>query len=136
MTGAFRAVAPFGASRFCPAPARRFQSMLTGLSLLAASAPTQLIDPSQATCSSGTGGAICRWVYEATGSQLAADITLWVVEKPLKIALILLLAWGAIWVGKRTVHAFVISLPKHIPLPGAPENAAAQLREQQRNTSI
>jgi moderate conductance mechanosensitive channel len=112
------------------------QLMLAGLSVLAASAPTQLIDPSQATCSTGTGGAICRWVYEATGSQLAADITLWVVEKPLKIALILVLAWAAIWVGKRAAHAFVVSLPKHIPLPGPAEDAAAQLREQQRNTSV
>ena len=110
--------------------------MLAGSSVFAATPPPQLIDPSQATCSTGTGGAICRWVYEATGSQLAADITLWVVEKPLKIVLILVLAWGAIWIGKRTAHAFAVSLPQRIPLPGAAEDAATQLREQQRNTSI
>ena len=104
--------------------------------VLASNAPTQLIDPSQATCSTGTGGAICRWVYEATGSQVAADVTLWVVEKPLKIVLILSLSWGAVWLGKRLVHTFVVALPRHIPLPGPVADAAAQRREEQRNTSI
>ena len=104
--------------------------------LLAASETPQLIDPSQATCSTGTGGAICRWVYEATGSQLAADITLWVIEKPLKIALVLGLAWCAVWLGKRTIRAFVVTLPKSLPLPGAEPDAAQQFRDEQRNRSI
>jgi small conductance mechanosensitive channel len=102
----------------------------------ATTTPPPLIDPSQATCSSGTGGAICRWVYEATGSQTAADVTLWVVEKPLKIAVILVLAWLAVWVGKRTIRALVITLPRRVPLQGEPEDAAERLREEQRNTSI
>jgi small conductance mechanosensitive channel len=103
--------------------------------LAATTPPPQLIDPSQATCSSGTGGAICRWVYEATGSQTAADITLWVVEKPLKIALILGLAWLVIRLGKRTIHALVVTLPRRVPLQGR-DDAAEPLREEQRNTSI
>lgn len=107
--------------------------MSTGPHLLAATgAPTTLIDPSQATCSTGTGGAICRWVYEATGSQVAADVTMWLVEKPLKIALIAGLAWGAVWLGKRTIHAFVISLPRYNPLA----EAVADPREELRETSI
>jgi small conductance mechanosensitive channel len=111
--------------------------MLAAAYLLSASAtPTTLIDPSQATCSTGTGGAICRWVYEATGSQLAADITLWVIEKPLKIVLILAIAWGAIWLGKRAVHGLVVTLPKQVPLPGTVEDAAERAREEQRVTSI
>jgi small-conductance mechanosensitive channel len=104
--------------------------------LAATTPPERLIDPSQATCSSGTGGAICRWVYEATGSQLAADITLWVIEKPLKIALILALAWVAVRLGKRTIRALVVTLPGRVALPGQVEDAAEKLREEQRNTSI
>lgn len=104
--------------------------------MLAATAPpTQVIDPSQAICSAGTGGAICRWVYEATGSQLAADITLWIVEKPLKIVLILILAWLSVRLGKRAVHTSVVSLPKRITLPGDSDDAA-QLRETQRSRMI
>jgi small conductance mechanosensitive channel len=111
--------------------------MLAAANLLAATAPPpQLIDPSQATCSSGSGGAICRWVYEATGSQTAADVTLWVVEKPLKIALILALAWGVVWLGKRTIRALVVTLPRRVLLPGQVEDEAERLREEQRNTSI
>jgi small conductance mechanosensitive channel len=106
-------------------------------SLVAATTtPPALIDPSQATCSSGTGGAICRWVYEATGSQTAADVTLWVVEKPLKIAIILILAWIVVWLGKRTIRALVVTLPRRVPLQGEVEDAAERRREEQRNTSI
>jgi hypothetical protein len=73
--------------------------MFAAANLIAATTPTPtttpppLIDPSQGTCSTGTGGVICRWVYEVTGSQTAADVTMWLIEKPLKIALILALAW-------------------------------------------
>jgi small-conductance mechanosensitive channel len=111
--------------------------MLAAAKLVAATTPPpQLIDPSQATCRTGTGGSICRWVYEATGSQLAADITLWVIEKPLKIVLVLGLAWCAVWLGKRAIHAFVVTLPKSLPLPGAEADAAQQIRDEQRNRSI
>jgi moderate conductance mechanosensitive channel len=104
---------------------------------LAAGPATQpLIDPSQATCSTGTGGAICRWVYETTGSQTAADVTLWVVEKPLKIALIVVIAWVVVRIGKRAIRALVITLPRRVPLPSQFTDATAQAREAQRNTSI
>ena len=107
---------------------------------LAAGAPTpqtqSLIDPSQATCSTGSGGAICRWVYETTGSQTAADVTLWVVEKPLKIALIAVIAWVVVRIGKHAIRALVITLPKRVQLPGQPVDPAEQLREAQRDTSI
>jgi len=104
--------------------------------LVASTAPPQLIDPGQATCSTGTGGAICRWVYEATGSQTAADVTLWVVEKPLKIALILVGAWIVVWVGKRAIRGLVVTLPRRVPVPGQLEEAAERMREGQRDTSI
>jgi small-conductance mechanosensitive channel len=110
--------------------------MLAALYRLVASATqTQVIDPSEATCKSGTGGSLCRWVYEATGSQLAADITMWVVEKPLKIVLILVLARIAVRLGKRTAHAFVAA-PRHMPFPAAAEDATDQLREEQRKKTI
>jgi small conductance mechanosensitive channel len=95
-----------------------------------------LIDPSQATCSTGTGGAICRWVYETTGSQTAADVTLWVVEKPLKIAVIVVIAWVVVRIGKRAIRALVITLPRRVPLPGQAADATGQGREAQRSTSI
>jgi small conductance mechanosensitive channel len=110
--------------------------MLAALYLLAESTPSsQVIDPSQATCSAGTGGTLCRAVYEATGSQLAADITMWVVEKPLKIVLILVLARVAVRLGKRTAHAFVVA-PRRMPFPAAADDATNQLREEQRKTTI
>jgi small conductance mechanosensitive channel len=110
--------------------------MRAAADLIASTAPTQpLIDPSQATCSSGTGGAICRWVYDATGSQTAADVTLWVVEKPLKIALILVLAWVIVRLGKRAMHALVVTLPRRVPGQEI-ENQAEHLREEQRDASI
>ena len=99
-----------------------------------AAASEPLIDAGQATCSSGTGGAICRWVYEATGSQTAADVTMWVIEKPLKIALILALAWVAVRLGKRAIRTLVVTLPRRVQLPG--QVAAEGRREEQRNTSI
>jgi small conductance mechanosensitive channel len=111
--------------------------MLAAVNLVAATTPPpQLIDPSQATCSTGTGGAICRWVYETTGSQTAADVTLWAVEKPLKIVVILGLAWIVVRLGKRAIHALVVTLPGRVPLPGQVDDAAEWQREEQRNTSI
>jgi small conductance mechanosensitive channel len=110
--------------------------MLAALYLLAASTTqTQVIDPSEATCKSGTGGSLCRWVYEATGSQLAADVTMWVVEKPLKIVLILILARVAIRLGKRTAHAFVAA-PRHMPFPAAAGDTSDKVREEQRKNTI
>jgi len=107
--------------------------MSAGPYLLAATTTApNVIDPSQATCSTGTGGAICRWVYEASGSQVAADVTLWLVEKPLKIALIIAVAWSAIWLGRRAIHAFVISLPRYNPLA----EAVVDAREEMRGRSI
>ena len=80
---------------------------------------------------------MCRWVYDATGSQTAADVTMWVVEKPLKIALICAVAWFVVWLGKRAVRALVITLPKRVPLPGMSAEADEnRVREQLRNTSI
>jgi small-conductance mechanosensitive channel len=118
--------------------------MLAAANLVAAATPTRtpsptpppLVDPSRGTCSPGTGGAICRWVYEATGSQRAADVTLWLIEKPLKIALILALAWIAIRLGKHAIRALVVTVPKRVSLPGHAEEADEGLREEQRNASI
>ena len=111
--------------------------MLTAAIRVAATTESPpLIDPSQARCSTGTGGAICRWVYEATGSQTAADVTMWLIEKPLKIALILALGWIVVRLGKRTIRALVVTLPRRVPQPGKADDAAERLREEQRNTSI
>ena len=111
--------------------------MLTAAIRVAATTESPpLIDPSQARCSTGTGGAICRWVYEATGSQTAADVTMWLIEKPLKIALILALGWIVVRLGKRTIRALVVTLPRRVPQPGKADDAAERLREEQRNASI
>jgi hypothetical protein len=98
--------------------------------------PPPLFDPSQGTCSPGTGGVICRWIHEATGSQTAADVTLWLIEKPLKIVLIIALAWIVVRLGKRAIRALVGTLPKRVTHPGQVEDADERLREQQRNASI
>jgi moderate conductance mechanosensitive channel len=79
---------------------------------------------------------ICRWVYEATGSQTAADVSLWLIEKPLKIVLILAFAWIVVRLGKRAIRALVVTVPKRVALPGHVEDLDERLREEQRNASI
>jgi small-conductance mechanosensitive channel len=59
-----------------------------------------------------------------------------VIEKPLKIAVILALAWIAVRLGKRAIRALVVALPGRVSLPGQGDDAAEQRREEQRNTSI
>jgi small conductance mechanosensitive channel len=59
-----------------------------------------------------------------------------VVEKPLKIALIIALAWIGVWLGKRAIRGLVITLPRRVALPGEDDDAAKRGREELRNTSI
>lgn len=102
-------------------------------------APSEpLIDEGARTCAQGSGGSICRWVYDVTGSQTAADITMWVIEKPLKIALVAGLAWFAIWLGRRAIHGFIVKLPAQVRRVGLSpdESLAAQHRQQQRAQSV
>ena len=43
------------------------------------------------------GGAdfICDWVYDVTGNETFAEALDWIVERPLKVIVILLVAWAA-----------------------------------------
>lgn len=57
-------------------------------------APTQL-DPGLVDACGSEPNTLCEFVYDQTGSTTTAEIVDWVVERPLKIALILLLAFVA-----------------------------------------
>jgi small-conductance mechanosensitive channel len=63
-------------------------------------------------------------------------VTLWLIEKPLKIALIIALAWIVIRLGKRAIRALLVTVPKRVSLPDHDEEADERLREVQRNASI
>ncbi len=87
--------------------------------MLAMAAPTEpVIDMSQASCDTGSGGSICRLVYDLTGSERAADWSVWLVERPLKVLLVVIATWIGIRLGKRAIHAFVITLPRRIQRTG------------------
>jgi small-conductance mechanosensitive channel len=52
-------------------------------------------------------GLLCRWVYELTDSTGLADFTDWLVAKPLKVALILLIAYVVNRVIRRAIRRMV-----------------------------
>ncbi len=52
-------------------------------------------------------GLICEWVFDATDSARAAEIVDWAVDRPLRIALILAVAWVINRVSRRLISRFV-----------------------------
>ncbi|PTA46844.1 mechanosensitive ion channel protein MscS [Micromonospora sp. RP3T] len=53
------------------------------------------------------GSSSCEWVYRATNSAWFAESSYWILLKPLRIALILLLAVAARWAVHRTINRLV-----------------------------
>jgi small conductance mechanosensitive channel len=61
-------------------------------------------------CYEQTSG-LCRQVYDWTdGNETAADLANWFVDKPLRILLIVVIAWLAVRFARRGVHRFVTRL--------------------------
>ena len=52
-------------------------------------------------------GAACEWVYDRTGDETLSKLANWLVDTPLQIALVLLIAWIVARVGKRWVRGAV-----------------------------
>jgi small conductance mechanosensitive channel len=48
-------------------------------------------------------GALCRWVYERTGNEFLATATDWLVERPLRIVLIVVAAWVLARMSRRAI---------------------------------
>ena len=50
---------------------------------------------------------VCEWVFEATENDTLASIADWVIDRPLKILLILVIAWIIIRISRRSVDRLV-----------------------------
>lgn len=55
-------------------------------------------------------GAACEWVYDRTGSARWAEVGSWVVDKPLRILLIWLVAWILAKVTRRMIRRFAAKI--------------------------
>ena len=67
------------------------------------------IDPLTDACGADPGIA-CEWIFELTGNESAARFTEWLVAKPAKVLLVLLVAYIANRIVKRTINHFVARL--------------------------
>jgi small-conductance mechanosensitive channel len=61
--------------------------------------------PLQDACGSDPN-LICEWVFEQTDSEAWASIADWFLDRPLRVVLILVLAWLAARIGRRIVSRF------------------------------
>ena len=52
-------------------------------------------------------GSVCEWVYDETGDETLAKLANWLVDKPLQIILVLLVAWIVARLAKRWVRRAV-----------------------------
>ena len=88
---------------------------------LAQTASTDVID----ACSAGGRGFVCDWVYAWTGNQTLADVSEWLLHRPLRILLVLILAW----IASRVVKKLIVRFTKKIALtyPGDHLDALRQL---------
>jgi len=50
--------------------------------------------------------ALCRWVYDWTGSGFAAEASVWLVDRPLRVGLILIAGWVASRAVRRSIRRF------------------------------
>jgi small conductance mechanosensitive channel len=78
--------------------------------LLAPSADAPPIDPGLVDACGEDPGAICEWVYEGTGSQVLAGLADWLIGKPLKAIVILLVAWIVARIVRRTVRKAIFNV--------------------------
>jgi hypothetical protein len=61
--------------------------------------------PLQDACGSDPN-LICEWVFERTDSEAWASIADWFLDRPLRVVLIVVLAWLAARIGRRIVSRF------------------------------
>ncbi len=66
---------------------------------------TAIETPLQEACGSDPN-LICEWVFEQTDSEVWANIADWFLDRPLRVLLIVVLAWLAARIGRRIVSRF------------------------------
>lgn len=64
--------------------------------------PTQLLDPGLVDACGPQPGLTCEWIWEATGNETLAALVEWLIERPLKVAVILI---GAVVVNRLVKRA-------------------------------
>jgi len=113
------------------------------------------VDPDALTAACGDmPGALCEWVFEATeGNEALSALADWFVDRPLRILVVLVLAWLVSRLGRRVVRRIVrqVVAPDHgaalarldrLGVPGTgllenrPDDPAAEARRQARALSI
>lgn len=79
---------------------------------------------------------LCEWVFDLTGSETSARLSSWLVDRPLRIALILLVAWLIRLLAHRSIDRFVAHVSETeedpvVPLPDDTSTVAGRraLRE-------
>lgn len=92
-------------------------------SLLAQQTPE--LSPEQLRACGDTPSALCRYVLDWTGSAPVATVADFVVAKPLKVALILAVAWVLNRLARRAIRRFVASFED----PEAHARAVGRVRE-------
>ena len=58
---------------------------------------------------------LCQWVYERTGNQSTADVVDWFLARPVRVVLIVLLAWVGARLARRAIRRWVPRLYDHEP---------------------
>ncbi len=67
----------------------------------------QALDPGLVEACSDEPGIVCEWVYDLTGNATTAEIIDWVVARPLKVLLILFIAWIAVRLVRRGIDRMI-----------------------------
>jgi moderate conductance mechanosensitive channel len=75
--------------------------------LLATLILAQTADTGMAAACGDTPGLVCRLVYDATGKETLARAVEWVVAKPLKVLLVITVAWLLVTLLRRGIRRFV-----------------------------
>ncbi|MEO3779739.1 mechanosensitive ion channel family protein [Micromonospora sp. B11E3] len=71
------------------------------------SAALSLPDPSASPSADCKGSTSCEWLYDTTGSAWFAEGSYWILLKPLRVVLILAVAFAARWALHRTINRLV-----------------------------
>lgn len=81
-------------------------------------------------------GAVCEWVFDATDSETLAKISDWLVQRPLRIALLLLAALIVNLVVRRALNRVFTRLAAERAREAEPSGVAARLVDRQLLESI
>lgn len=65
------------------------------------------VDPGLVEACGDSPGLVCEWVYDLTGNEDIAEVIEWFIAKPVKVILILLLAFVVNRIVRRAVNRFV-----------------------------